>query len=213
MRRRSLALFLVVSLSCVLPAFPEENTSKRTVYDFSLVDMNGKAVPLSTYKGKVLLIVNLASQSIYRDQISALNDLAKDYAAQGLVVIGIPSADFGGEELKDTAALRQYYNDTLHASFPVFAPAKLHGVETIPLYSFLCNPKESVSGEDLHWNFTKFIVDREGKPLARYEVGEDPSDASFHVTIESALAGKLKKQKMEKGHGEGNDDESGDDDQ
>src|ERR1700692_1709792 len=160
MHRLSLPLFLIVSLSCMLSMFPEESSSKQTVYDFSLVDMDGKTVSLSTYKGKVLLIVNLASQSVYRDQIYALNDLAKDYAAQGLVVIGIPSTDFGGEELKDTAALRQYYNDTLHASFPVFAPAKLHGVETIPLYSFLCNSKESVSGEDLHWNFTKFIVDR-----------------------------------------------------
>src|SRR6202035_4876422 len=211
MHRRSLPLFLIVSLSCMLAVFPEESTSKRTVYDFSLVDMDGKTLPLSTYKGKVLLIVNLASQSVYLDQISALNDLAKDYAAQGLVVIGIPSTDFGGEELKDTAALRQYYNDTLHASFPVFAPAKLRGVETIPLYSFLCNSKESVSREDLHWNFTKFIVDREGKPLARYEVGEDPADVSFHVTIESALAGKLKKQKLEKRQVAGTDEE--DDDQ
>ncbi len=210
MHRRFIPLLLIAMLPCVVPVFPEENTSKQTVYDFSLVDMNGKSVPLSTYKGKVLLIVNLASQSIYRDQISALNDLAKDYAAQGLVVIGIPSSDFGGQELKDTGALRQYYNDTLHASFPVFAPAKLHGVETIPLYTFLCNPKESVSGEDLHWNFTKFIIDREGKPLARYEVGEDPADVSFHVTIESALAGKLKKQKSEKKHDAGVDDDDDD---
>src|SRR5579863_5066184 len=188
MLRRSLALFLIASLTCVVPLFSEENASKQTVYDFSLVDMNGKIVSLSTYKGKVMLIVNLASQSIYRDQISALNDLATTYESQGLVVIGIPSGDFGSEELKDAAALRKYYSETLHVSFPVFAPAKLRGVETIPLYGYLCNPKESISGEEIHWNFTKFIVDREGKPLARYEVSEDPADLSFHVTIESALA-------------------------
>jgi len=92
--------------------------------------------------------------------------------------------------------------------FPVFAPAKLRGVETIPLYGFLCDPKDSVSGEQIHWNFTKFLVDREGKPLARSEVGEDPADLSFHVTIEAALAGKLKKQKTEKKA----DVDSGDDD-
>ncbi|HEY1986416.1 MAG TPA: glutathione peroxidase [Terracidiphilus sp.] len=208
MYRRLLALFLVASFACVVPLFPEEKTSRQTVYDFSLVDLDGKTVPLSTYKGKILLIVNLASQSIYSDQFSALNDLAKDYAAQGLVVIGIPSPDFGGEELKDPAALRQNYNDKLHASFPIFAPAKLHGADTIPLYAYLCNPRESVSGENIHWNFTKFIIDREGKPLARYEVGEDPADVGFRVIVESALAGKLKKQKSEKKQ----DAESDDDD-
>jgi glutathione peroxidase len=211
MHRRLLAFALISCLACVVPALSEEKTPKQTVYDFSLVDMNAKVVPLSTYKGKLLLIVNLASQSIYRDQISGLNDLQKDYAAQGLVVLGIPSADFGGEELKDEAALHQYYNDTLHASFTVFAPAKLRGVDTIPLYNFLCDPKESVTGGDIHWNFTKFIIDREGKPLARYEVADDPADISFRVTIETALAGKLKKQTAEKKHeadtGDDDDDE------
>jgi len=171
--RRLIASFLMIVLACALRALPDEEGKKQTVYDFSLIDINGKTVPLSTYKGKILLIVNLASQSTYRDQVAALNDLEKSYAGEGLVVIGIPSSDFGGKELKDTAALRDYYNNTVHVAFPLFAPAKLHGVETIPLYSFLCDPKASVPGGDLHWNFTKFIIDREGKPLARYEVSEE----------------------------------------
>jgi glutathione peroxidase len=209
MQPRLFALSLIALLSCSVLVAPEENSSKHSAYDFSLVDMNGKVVPLSTYKGKVLLIVNLASQSIYHDQISALNELAKAYESQGLVVIGVPSSDFGGEELKDPSALRQYYSDTMHVSFPVFAPARLHGVETIPLYGFLCNPKESVSGEDIHWSFTKFIIDREGKPLARFELSEDPADPAFHVTIESALAGKLKKQPPEKkSEAQGDDDDN-----
>ena len=194
MHGRLTALILTIALACPPRAFPDEQATKQTVYDFSLVDINGKTVPLASYKGKVLLIVNLASQSTYRDQIAALNDLEKNYSAKGLVVIGIPSSDFGGKELKDAETLRDYYNNILHVAFPLFAPAKLHGVDTIPLYTFLCNPKASVPGGDLHWNFTKFIIDREGKPLARYEVGEDPADVNFHVTIEQALAGKLKKQ-------------------
>lgn len=194
MNRHLAASLLMIALACAPLALSDEPAPKQTVYDFSLVDINGKTVPLSIYKGKVLLIVNLASQSTYRDQIAALNDLEKNYAAEGLVVIGIPSSDFGDKELKDTAALRGYYNNTVHVGFPLFAPAKLHGVDTIPLYSFLCDPKASVPGGNLHWNFTKFIIDREGKPLARYEVGEDPGDVSFRVNIELALAGKLKKQ-------------------
>ncbi len=194
MHRRLAASLLMIALACAPLALSDEPATKQTVYDFSLVDINGKTVPLSIYKGKVLLIVNLASQSTYRDQIAALNDLAKNYAAKGLVIIGIPSSDFGDKELKDGAALRDYYNNTAHVGFPLFAPAKLRGVDTVPLYSFLCDPKASVPGGDLHWNFTKFLIDREGKPLARYEVSEDPADLSFRNNIELALAGKLKKQ-------------------
>lgn len=194
MHCRLTAFFITIVLASASQAFSGEQATKQSVYDFSLVDVNGKTVPLSNYKGKVLLIVNLASQSTYRDQIAALNDLEKSYAAEGLVVLGIPSSDFGGKELKDTAALREYYNNTAHVSFPIFSLANLHGVATIPLYSFLCDPKTSVPGGELHWNFTKFIIDREGKPVARYEVSEDPADVSFRVFIELALAGKLKKE-------------------
>ncbi|HUB53138.1 MAG TPA: glutathione peroxidase [Terracidiphilus sp.] len=164
------------------------------MYDFSLVDQDGKVVSLSTYKGKLLLIVNLASQSIYSNQIAALNELQKTYGSQGLQVIGIPSPDFGGEELKDPTAMRKYYSDTAHAEFPVFASATLSGVNEIPLYQFLCDPKQSLSGGEIRWNFTKFLIDREGHPLARYELEVDPADIEFHVNIEEALAGKLKKQ-------------------
>lgn len=185
--------FLAAIVVGKIVALPDQKP-EPTVYDFSLVDINGKTVPLSNYKGKVLLIVNLASQSSYRDQISALNDLQNTYGEQGLVVIGIPSSDFGGKELKDATAVRRHYLDKLHVAFPLFAPARTRGIETIPLYSFLCDPKAGLPGGELHWSFTKFIIDRKGQPLARYEVGEDPKDANFHLIVESALAGKLKEQ-------------------
>lgn len=196
-RRFLLQLLFLLGLS-VMPAVGQTPSAHQTVYDFSLVGLDGKEVPMSSYKGKVLLIVNLASQSVYNDQIAALNKLAKDYGPQGLVVLGIPSYDFGGEELKDAAAVRSYYSDTAHVDFPVFSPSKLHGVETIPLYTFLCDPKTGLPGGDIHWNYTKFLIDRQGKPLARFEVAQDPADDDFHVTIEKALAGKLKKQAKDK---------------
>jgi glutathione peroxidase len=192
------------------PSKTEEPKAKRTVYDYSLVDLDGKDTPLSGFKGKLLLIVNLASQSVYRDQIDALNELQKTYADQGLVVIGIPSADFGSEELKDDAALRKYYKDTAHVTFPIFARAALRGKDEIPLYHFLTDAKQSVPGGDIHWNFTKFLIGRDGRPLARFEMDQDPGDADFHVTIENALAGKLKKKaggaKEEKSAADDDDD-------
>ena len=182
----------------------------KTVYDYTLVDLDGKEAPLSSFNGKLLLIVNLASQSVYHDQIDALSQLQKTFADQGLVVIGVPSADFGGEELKDPDALRKYYRDTAKVSFPVFALASLRGVKEIPLYRFLTDPKAGVPGGDIHWNFTKILVDRKGVPLARFEVEQDPDDADFQVTIETALAGKLKKKpgaKDDKGAGDDADDD------
>jgi glutathione peroxidase len=211
MSRRFLLHLLVVLGLSIVPAVAQAPAAHETVYDFSLVGLDGKEVPLSTYKGKVLLIVNLASQSVYNDQIAALNALARDYGPQGLVILGIPSEDFGGEELKDAAAVRSYYTTTAHVDFPVFATAKLHGVEAIPLYAFLCDPKVGLPGGDIHWNYTKFLVDRQGKPLARFEVGQDPADDDFRVTIEKALAGKLKKQGKEKDSGSSSSDDDDDD--
>lgn len=167
---------------------------KQNVYDFSLVDQDGKVVPLATYKGKVLLIVNLASQSFYRTQIVALNDLQKTYGPQGLQVLGIPSGDFGGQELNNPAAMRNYYETTVHAAFPVFAKSTVTGVQAIPLFQYLCDPKEGPSGGDLRWSYTKFLVGRDGEPLARYEVAVDPGEIDFHVAIEKALAGSFKRQ-------------------
>jgi glutathione peroxidase len=209
--RRPSFLLLLIAVLCSGFCLSENKPPKKTVYDFSLVDMDGKVVPLSNYKGKVLLIVNLASQSVFNNQIAALNDLEKSYGAQGLVVLGIPSADFGSQELKDPAAVHKYYADTAHAQFPVFATAALTGVHAIPLYQFLCDPKQSVPGGDIHWNYTKFLIDREGKPLTRYEVDVDPADIDFHVTIESALAGKLKPQKPGKEKAEQADEDDDDD--
>lgn len=184
----------------------------KTVYDYSLVDQDGKVVSLSDYKGKVLLIVNLASQSMYSTQIAALNDLQKTYGPHGLQVIGIPSADFANEELKDPVALRKYYTDTAKVDFPVFATAKLAGIDAIPLYQFLTDPKLSVPGGSVNWNYTKFLIDRTGKPIARYEVGTDPADSDFRVDIESALSGKFKRSGGGGGGGGRRQQPSGDDD-
>ena len=221
MRCRLSAFVFIASLFCAVAVYSENPPAKKpeppaptkkTVYDYSLVDMDGKIVPLSTYKGKVLLIVNLASQSMYSNQVTALNELQKTYASQGLVVVGIPSSDFGGEELKDPAEVRKYYSDATHADFPVYSLATVTGVHAIPLYQFLCDPKQSVAGGDLHWNFTKFLIDRDGKPLARYEVATDPAEIDFHVTIESALVGKLKPKSKsgDEAKGQGGDDDDDD---
>jgi glutathione peroxidase len=170
-----------------------ESPRHKSIYDYSLVALDGKVVSLSAYKGKVLLVVNLASKSIYSDQIAALNNLQKDYSEKGLVILGIPSNDFGSEELADSVAVEKFYRDTAKASFAIFSKACLRGNDEIPLARFLTDPKEGAAGGEIHWNFTKFVVDREGKPVLRFESDSDPSDPDFRVKIEQVLNGTFKK--------------------
>jgi glutathione peroxidase len=189
-------------LLCVQLAFATDKPAAKhkTVYDYSMVTYDGKEVSLSTYKGKVLLIVNLASKSIYKSQLKSLEDLRNQYSAKGFELIGIPSTDFGTQELSDNQAIHKYYADEEHITFPVFAKASLRGKDAIPLVSLLKDPKDGAGGGDIHWNFTKFLIDRQGQPIARFEADTDPSDPEFHVTVEQLLDGKFKKKEGSSEH-------------
>ncbi|WP_263352881.1 glutathione peroxidase [Acidicapsa acidisoli] len=165
----------------------------KTVYDYSLVGLDGKEVPLSAYKGKVLLIVNIASKSIYKNQISALGEIQKAYSDKGLIVVGIPSSDFGAQELVDNTAIQHYYIDDQHVVFQIFSKASLRGKDCIPLIHFLTDAKEGTGGGEVHWNFTKFLVDRQGQPVLRFETDSDPADPEFRVKLEQVLDGTFKK--------------------
>ena len=192
MKRQTLAAALLfLALTASHGTTPAKH---KTIYDYSLVALDGKEVSLSTYKGKALLIVNLASQSIYREQLAALQDLQKTYADKGLVILGIPSGDFGEQEPGDADAIKHYYLDAQHITFPIYAKSTLRGKDTIPLAKFLTDPKDGVAGGEVHWNFTKFLVNREGQPVARFEAGTDPADPDFRVVVEKVLDGSFKKQ-------------------
>jgi glutathione peroxidase len=189
-RHALLAVLVSIHLTPLSSSTPPAH---KTVYDYSLVGLDGKDISLATYKGKVLLIVNLASLSVYTKQVSALNELQKDYADKGLVVIGIPSPDFGAQELTDNTAIQHYYLDSQHVSFQIFSKAALRGKDSIPLVHFLTDPKDGTGGGDIHWNFTKFLVDRQGHPVLRCEADSDPSDPEFRVKLEQVLDGTYKK--------------------
>jgi glutathione peroxidase len=190
MRNGTLGAVLSIGLTLASGGAP---TAHKTVYDYSLVGLDGKVISLSTYKGKAILVVNLASQSIYKDQITGLEELQKAYADKGLVVIGIPSSDFGAQELTDNAAIQKYYLDGQHVTFPVVSKASLRGKDTIPLVHFLTDPKDGTGGGEIHWNFTKFLIDRQGKPVLRCEAADDPMDPEFRVKLEQVLDGTFKK--------------------
>jgi len=165
---------------------------EKTIYDYSLVDFDKKEVPLATFRGKVLLIVNLASQSIFRDQIALLDELQKTYKDKGLVVIGVPSNDFGAQEPGTDADVQKIYSTDLHLSFQVFARTSVRGKDQAALYEFLTGDKKGTTGGNVHWSFTKFVVDRTGKVVARFEPHVAPNAPEVQVTIEDVLAGTFK---------------------
>lgn len=188
----------IVTVVCLLaftaPAVlstPAEN-EKKTVYDYSLVALDGKEVPLSTFKGKVLLVVNLASQSIFKDQIAQLEELQKTYKDKGLLVLGVPCNDFGAQEPGTDADVQKTYGGVFHLSFPVFARASVRGKDQAALYAFLTSDKKGGTGGDVRWSYTKFVVDRGGKVVARFEPDVPPNSPELGATIEEVLAGRFK---------------------
>ena len=160
----------------------------KTIYDFSLPAATGTAVPLSTYKGQTVLIVNLARQSSYSDQLAGLAKLQKDFAAKKFTVVGVPSNDFGaGEPGTDTVVARFYTDQKL--GFPVMARSKLRGVEELPVFSFLASGKDVPAGGEVHWNYTKFLVNSQGKVVARFDPDVAPDSPELQATLQQVLDG------------------------
>jgi glutathione peroxidase len=188
----------ILAIGCFLALTPAAGHSelaendKKTLYDYSLVAFDGKEVPLSTFKGKVLVVVNLASQSIFKDQIPQLEELQKTYKDKGLVVLGVPCNDFGAQEPGTDGEIRKTYTNEFHLSFPVFARASVRGKDQAALYGFLTHDKKGGTGGEVHWSYTKFVVDRGGKVVARFEPDVAPNSPKLGATIEEVLAGRYK---------------------
>jgi glutathione peroxidase len=180
------AVFLL-GLACLVWSEP---ASKLSIYDFNLPDIDGKMISFSTFKGKTLLIVNVASNSRYTPQYKGLEELYEKYKSQGLVVLGFPSNDFGGEEPENEAKIKDFATKNYHVNFPMFSKLAVRGDDITPLYHFLTKESAKPVKGDVHWNFTKFLVNKKGKLVARFEPGTAPDDPELIMAIEEALEGK-----------------------
>ena len=140
-----------------------------TVYDFSARDIDGKERSLSEFRGKLLLIVNVASQCGFTPQYKGLEALHRKYADKGVEVLGFPCNQFGKQEPGDAEEIKNFCSLTYDVTFPVFAKVDVNGAAAHPLYQFLENEKRGFLGsKSIKWNFTKFLVNRDGKVLARF---------------------------------------------
>ena len=160
-----------------------------TLNDFSATDINGVTTQLSSFKGKVVVVVNVASFCGYTKQYATLETLYRTYSSKGLVVLGFPSNDFGEQEPGTDAEINEFCTTNFNISFPLFSKVHIKGANKAPLYAWLTSGggKKALEGE-IRWNFEKFIISRDGIVKARYKWTEDPMSESFVRDIEAALA-------------------------
>jgi glutathione peroxidase len=148
-----------------------------TVYDFSAARLGGREQSLGDYRGRVLLIVNTASQCGFTPQYAGLQALYQKLEPEGFTVLGFPCNQFGAQEPGDAAAIGAFCERNYGVSFPMFAKIDVNGETVHPLYKYLKSEKSGLLGsEAIKWNFTKFLVGRDGEPVARYAPQTKPED-------------------------------------
>jgi glutathione peroxidase len=157
-----------------------------TVYDFSAKTIDGRQQSLQDFKGKVLLVVNVASECGFTPQYAGLEALYREHRGQGFAVLGFPCNQFGAQEPGDEAQIKQFCDTRFQVSFPMFAKVDVNGPETHPLYAFLKSAEPGVLGtEAIKWNFTKFLVGRDGRVVKRYAPATKPE--AIETDVRAAL--------------------------
>jgi glutathione peroxidase len=158
------------------------------VHEFTLNALNGTPTPLASFKGKVMLVVNVASQCGYTPQYEGLQALYVKYKDQGFVIAGFPANNFGGQEPGTNEEIGAFCKSKYGVTFPMFAKISVKGGDKAPLYQFLtdksANPK---TGGEIQWNFTKFLVDRNGGVIQRFEPAVEPESGELVSAVEAAL--------------------------
>ncbi len=178
MRKLSLALMLCLAI----PALAAGITS---VYNFNMKTIDGQPTSLQQYHGKVLLLVNVASSCGFTPQYKALEAVYEKYKDQGLVIIGIPANNFANQESGTDAEIKTFCSKKYNVTFPMMSKVSVLGADKTPLYQYLTSDPK-VSG-DIKWNFTKFVIDRNGNPVARFEPATTPDSPQVIAAIEAAL--------------------------
>ena len=146
------------------------------IYDFTVKDIQGNDLSLEKFKGKVMLIVNTASNCGFTKQYDGLEKLYEKYKDQGFIVLGFPCNQFGKQEPGDEKEIANFCTDTFNVTFPMMSKIEVNGENAHPLYKFLKKEKGGILGDEIKWNFTKFLVDKEGNLVARFAPQKTPED-------------------------------------
>ncbi|HUB50809.1 MAG TPA: glutathione peroxidase [Terracidiphilus sp.] len=159
-----------------------------SIYDFTMNSIDGQPVSLASYKGKVVLLVNVASKCGFTPQYTALEAVYEKYKDKGLVIVGIPANNFAQQEPGTNEEIKAFCSRKYNVSFPMMAKVSVKGDDQTPLYKFLTDSSTDPQfAGDIKWNFTKFLFDRNGKPVARFEPATTPDSPEVTKAIEAAL--------------------------
>ena len=179
---------LVAELGVALCMMAGMALGASSVHEFTLKSLDGKQVPLASFKGKVMLVVNVASQCGYTYQYEGLQALYAKYKDRGLVLTGFPANNFGGQEPGTDAEIGAFCKSKFGVTFPMFSKISVKGADKAPLYQFLTDPRANPkTGGEIQWNFTKFLVDRNGRVIERFEPDVEPLSKELESAVEAAL--------------------------
>jgi glutathione peroxidase len=180
---------MIKAVICLLFCAAAVMAADKTVYDFTLNSIDGQPAPLAAYKGKVVLLVNVASRCGFTPQYTGLESTYEKYKDHGFVVVGIPANNFGAQEPGTNQEIKTFCSSKFHVTFPMMAKVSVKGEGITPLYEFLTdkamNPQ---TGGAIQWNFTKFLIGPDGRVVARFEPDVTPDSPQVTSAIEKALA-------------------------
>jgi glutathione peroxidase len=181
---RKLTLFLLFcALSLGLSA------QSKSIYKFTIDSIDGKPVKLDSFSGKVVLIVNVASKCGFTPQYTALEALYEKYKDKGFVIVGVPANNFMSQEPGTNEEIKTFCTNKYNVTFPMMAKVSVKGDDKAPLYTFLTDKSSDPQfAGDIKWNFTKFLFDRSGNPVARFEPATKPDSPEVIAAVEAALA-------------------------
>jgi glutathione peroxidase len=188
LRVAKLVLLVSVFAGVLMPMGSNAGIKPRNILDFTMKNIDGKAIPLSAYKGKVLLVVNVASECGNTPQYEGLEALYRKYKDRGFALLAFPANNFGGQEPGTDTEIKNFCQRTYSVSFDLFSKISVKGKDQHPFYSFITssdtNPKFS---GDVQWNFQKYLVDRSGTIIGKFEPSTEPFSKDLVSAIEAAL--------------------------
>jgi len=189
MRRKKMSKALIPAMMCLFFVAATLMGAGKNVFDYTLNTIDGQPAPLSAYKGKVVMLVNVASRCGFTPQYSALEAIYGKYKDRGFVIVGIPANNFGAQEPGTNQEIKTFCQSKYNVTFPMMSKVSVKGDDQTPLYQYLtdktANPK---TGGDIQWNFTKFLVGPDGQIITRFEPKVTPDSPEVTGAIENALA-------------------------
>jgi glutathione peroxidase len=180
---RKLVLTLMLTIATAVAG-----AEAHSIYDFTVRSIDGQQVSLKSYSGKVVLLVNVASKCGFTPQYAGLEAVYEKYKDRGLVIVGIPANNFAQQEPGTNEEIKKFCSNKYNVTFPMMSKVSVLGDDETPLYQFLTSKSANPQiGGDIKWNFTKFLFDRNGNPVARFEPAMKPDSPEVTAAIEATL--------------------------